>query len=87
MSRAAAMTNRGVLTSCGVVYLTEAQENAMRIGFSDPKRTFVFEADVCSRAVALKLEEKGLVKRSGYKRATLTLTDAGREAMRALRSS
>jgi len=80
------MTNRGVSTSRGVVYLTDAQENAMRLGFADPKRTFAIEADTCSRAVALKLEEKGLVERGGHKLATLKLTYVGREVMNELRA-
>lgn len=87
MARAAAMTNRGVRTSRGVIYLTDTQELALRLGFSDPRARVVTEAKFCSRAVALKLEEKGLVERSRSKPATLKLTDVGREAMSELRTS
>jgi hypothetical protein len=87
MARAAAMTNRGVVTTRGVVYLTDMQEAVMCCGFIDPKRTFAFEADTCSKAVALRLSAKGLVERSvrHHHRCILTLTDVGREVMAELR--
>jgi hypothetical protein len=53
------MTARTFVTPLGTVTLTETQVAAMRLGFAQSKRPvhYVFENDVCSRSVALKLAE------------------------------
>jgi hypothetical protein len=70
------MTCQGITTPTRVVYITDAQASALRIGFTRPWRQYAFEADTCNRSVALKLQEKGLIVREG-RRVTLRLTELG----------